>query len=60
MPKSSIIKVLLSRRMVVALVMGYVAGLPLELTGFVLKTWMREEGVNLGVIGLFALVGLPA
>jgi PAT family beta-lactamase induction signal transducer AmpG len=59
MPKSSIIKVLLSRRMVVALIMGYVAGLPLELTGFVLKTWMREEGVNLGVIGLFALVGLP-
>ncbi len=45
--------------MFVALIMGYVAGLPLELTGFVLKTWMREEGVNLAVIGLFALVGLP-
>jgi MFS transporter, PAT family, beta-lactamase induction signal transducer AmpG len=59
MPKSLIIKTLLSRRMVVALIMGYAAGLPLELTGFVLKTWMREEGINLGVIGLFALVGLP-
>ncbi len=57
--KPAILKVILSRRMVVALVMGYVAGLPLELTGFVLKTWMREEGVNLAVIGLFALVGLP-
>jgi PAT family beta-lactamase induction signal transducer AmpG len=45
--------------MAVALIMGYIAGLPLELTGFVLKTWMREEGVNLTVIGLFALVGLP-
>jgi PAT family beta-lactamase induction signal transducer AmpG len=45
--------------MIVALIMGYAAGLPLELTGFVLKTWMREEGVNLSVIGLFALVGLP-
>ncbi len=55
----SILKVILSRRMLVALIMGYVAGLPLELTGFVLKTWMREEGVDLTVIGLFALVGLP-
>ncbi|MEJ2155105.1 MAG: AmpG family muropeptide MFS transporter [Desulfobacteraceae bacterium] len=59
MPNAPIIRVLLSRRMIVALIMGYVAGLPLELTGFVLKTWMREEGVNLSVIGLFALVGLP-
>lgn len=59
MPKKPIIKTILSRRMVVALIMGYAAGLPLELTSFVLKTWMREEGVNLAVIGLFALVGLP-
>ncbi|MGD9364053.1 MAG: AmpG family muropeptide MFS transporter [Desulfobacteraceae bacterium] len=59
MPKTSIIKVLFSRRMAVALIMGYAAGLPLELTSFVLKTWMREEGVDLAVIGLFALVGLP-
>ncbi len=50
---------MLSRRMLVALIMGYVAGLPLELTGFVLKTWMREEGVDLTIIGMFALVGLP-
>ena len=57
--KASIIKTIFSRRMMVALIMGYIAGLPLELTGFVLKTWMREEGVNLTVIGLFALVGLP-
>lgn len=59
MPNTPIMKIILSRRMLVALIMGYAAGLPLELTGFVLKTWMREEGVNLKVIGLFALVGLP-
>jgi MFS transporter, PAT family, beta-lactamase induction signal transducer AmpG len=59
MPKSTISKVIFSRRMLVALVMGYASGLPLELTGFLLKTWMREQGVNLAVIGLFALVGLP-
>ena len=57
--RKSIIKVILSRRMLVALIMGYVAGLPLELTSFVLKTWMREQGVDLATIGLFALVGLP-
>ena len=45
--------------MLVALIMGYVAGLPLELTSFVLKTWLREDGVDLTTIGVFALVGLP-
>ncbi|MFZ7127045.1 MAG: AmpG family muropeptide MFS transporter [Desulfobacterales bacterium] len=59
MPRNLLRKVLFSRRMLVCLIMGYAAGLPLELTGFVLKTWMRTEGVDLTVIGLFALVGLP-
>lgn len=59
MPKPAILKVVFSRRMLVALIMGYASGLPLELTGFVLKTWIRQQGGNLTVIGLFALVGLP-
>jgi PAT family beta-lactamase induction signal transducer AmpG len=54
-----IIQVILSRRMLVALIMGYVAGLPLELTSFVLKTWLAEDGVDLTTIGLFAFVHLP-
>lgn len=48
-----------SGRMLVALLMGFVSGLPLLLTGSVLQAWMTEEGVDLGTIGLFALVGLP-
>ncbi|MDQ2695927.1 MAG: AmpG family muropeptide MFS transporter [Pseudomonadota bacterium] len=48
-----------SRRMLVALLMGFSSGLPLLLTLSVLQAWMTEEGVNLGAIGLFALVGLP-
>ncbi|HSJ48778.1 MAG TPA: AmpG family muropeptide MFS transporter, partial [Gammaproteobacteria bacterium] len=48
-----------SGRMLVALLMGFVSGLPLLLTGSVLQAWMRQEGVDLGTIGLFALVGLP-
>lgn len=45
--------------MLVALLMGFASGLPLMLTGSVLQAWMTREGVDLGVIGLYALVGLP-
>ena len=48
-----------SARMLVAALMGFASGLPLLLTGSVLQAWMKEEGVDLGTIGLFALVGLP-
>jgi len=45
--------------MVVSFIMGFACGLPLLLTITVLQAWMKEEGVDLSVIGLFALVGLP-
>jgi len=45
--------------MLVALVMGFASGLPLLLTITVLQAWMTEEGVDLTVIGLMILVGLP-
>jgi len=54
-----IINVLFSRRMFVALVMGFASGLPLLLTITVLQAWMKEEGVDLTVIGIMSLVGLP-
>jgi len=55
----SILKVIFSRRMLVALLMGFSCGLPLLLTISVLQAWMKEEGVDLTVIGMMALVGLP-
>ncbi len=55
----SISRVIFSGRMLVALLMGFSSGLPLLLTGSVLQAWMTDEGVDLGTIGLFALVGLP-
>lgn len=60
-PKSrkSILKVIYSGRMIVALLMGFSCGLPLLLTITVLQAWMKEKGVDLTVIGLMALVGLP-
>ena len=45
--------------MLVALLMGFSCGVPLLLTISVLQAWMKEEGVDLTVIGLMALVGLP-
>jgi PAT family beta-lactamase induction signal transducer AmpG len=45
--------------MLVAFVMGFSSGLPLLLTLTVLQAWMKEEGVDLTVIGAVTLVGLP-
>ena len=56
---TAIARAVLSWRMLVAAVMGFASGLPLLLTGSVLQAWMKDEGVDLGTIGLFALVGLP-
>jgi PAT family beta-lactamase induction signal transducer AmpG len=56
---NGLLRQILSGRMLVALLMGFSSGLPLLLTGSVLQAWMQEEGVDLGTIGLFALVGLP-
>ncbi len=55
----SIFKVICSSRMLVALLMGFSCGLPLLLTISVLQAWMKEEGMDLTVIGMMALVGLP-
>lgn len=52
-------RTIFSRRMLIALAMGFAAGLPLLLTLTLLQAWMTAEGVDLGTIGLFGLVGLP-
>lgn len=54
-----ILQSVFSGRMLVAALMGFASGLPLLLTGSVLQAWMKEDGVDLSTIGLFALVGLP-
>src|SRR6266487_1503754 len=51
--------VYLQRRVLIVLFLGFSAGLPLALSGSTLLVWMREAGVDLGAIGLFALVGTP-
>jgi PAT family beta-lactamase induction signal transducer AmpG len=61
MPHSALdpIRVYLSRRMFLMLVLGFSSGMPLALTGSTLSAWMVAEGVDIQTIGVFALVGLP-
>ncbi len=57
--RKSIVKIIFSRRMLVAFVMGFSSGLPLLLTMGVLQAWMKEEGVDLAWIGMITLVQIP-
>jgi len=52
------IRVYGDRRMVAILLMGFSSGLPLALTGATLAIWLKDSGISLGAIGLFAQVGL--
>src|SRR6516164_5726022 len=51
--------VYLKPRVLIVMFLGFSSGLPLALSGTTLLVWMRESGVDLGTIGLFALVGTP-
>ena len=51
--------VYLQPRVLIVLMLGFSSGLPLALSGSTLQIWMRESGLDLGTIGLFALVGTP-
>ena len=39
--------------------LGFASGLPLLLTNSTLQAWMMVSHVDLGLIGLSALIGLP-
>jgi PAT family beta-lactamase induction signal transducer AmpG len=53
------IAVYLRPRVLIVMFLGFSSGLPLALSGSTLSVWMTEAGVDLGTIGLFALVGTP-
>ncbi|MCK5417124.1 MAG: AmpG family muropeptide MFS transporter [Desulfobacterales bacterium] len=57
--EQSTLNVIFSRRMLVALLMGFSGGLPLLLTMGVLQAWMKEGGVDLTWIGMITLVQIP-
>ena len=48
-----------NRRMLICLLTGFASGMPLYLLIQLVPAWLRDSGVSLTEIGLFALVGLP-
>ena len=52
-------RVFFQPKFLVLVVLGFASGLPLALTASTLFVWMRETGVDLTTIGLFAALGTP-
>jgi MFS transporter, PAT family, beta-lactamase induction signal transducer AmpG len=58
-PSESVLKVYLRGPVLIVLLLGFSAGLPLALSGATLTVWLADRGVGLGSIGLLSLAGLP-
>ena len=52
-------RAVLNRRMLICVFTGFASGMPLYLLIQLVPAWLRDSGVSLTEIGLFALVGLP-
>ncbi len=52
-------EILLNRRMLICIFLGFSSGLPLYVLIQLLPAWLRTEGVDLATIGLFSLISLP-
>ena len=52
-------QVLLNRRMLICVFLGFTSGLPLYVLVQLIPAWLRTEGVDLATIGLFSLISLP-
>jgi len=51
--------ILLNRKMVTCVFLGFTSGLPLYVLIQLVPAWLRSHEIDLATIGLFALVGLP-
>ena len=52
-------RAIFSSKMLIVVLTGFMSGLPLLLTGSTLQAWMKDEQVDLAMIGIFSIVGLP-
>lgn len=57
--QDSILRTIFNWRMLVTFFLGISSGIPLLVTGSTLQAWMTDEKIDLAVIGMFSLVGLP-
>lgn len=53
------LRIYYNRRLLCLLGLGFSSGLPLALTSGTLQAWLTTEKVDLTLIGIFSLVGLP-
>lgn len=59
MDKTGWREAILNRRMLICVFTGFSSGMPLYVLFQLVPAWLREGGVSLTDIGLFALVGIP-
>ena len=52
-------EILFTRKMLACILLGFSSGMPLFVLVSLVPAWLRDNGVDLATIGLFALVGLP-
>jgi PAT family beta-lactamase induction signal transducer AmpG len=52
-------EILLNRRMLVCMFLGFTSGMPLYVLIQLVPAWLRSNNVDLATIGLFSLVSLP-
>jgi PAT family beta-lactamase induction signal transducer AmpG len=52
-------EILLNRKMVICVFLGFASGMPLYVLFQLVPAWLRSHDVDLATIGLFALVSLP-
>jgi len=52
-------QILFTRKMLACIFLGFSSGMPLFVLVSLVPAWLRDNGVDLATIGLFALVGLP-
>jgi len=48
-----------SHRMIIMVILGFASGLPLPLTSGTLQAWLTTAGIDIKMIGIFSVVGLP-
>jgi MFS transporter, PAT family, beta-lactamase induction signal transducer AmpG len=58
-PAGSVRQAIFNRRMLICVFTGFASGMPLYVLFQLVPAWLRDGGVSLTEIGLFALVGIP-
>jgi PAT family beta-lactamase induction signal transducer AmpG len=57
--KPTLLQALADKRMVAILFMSFASGLPFNLTGFTLQSWLTAAGLDIKTVGFITLAGVP-